>query len=56
MTVCVAAGSSEATIADIVRLYSATLKDRGYRVPVVQAYTRAVEHLLDWAGRLASHR
>jgi hypothetical protein len=56
MTVTVAAGSSvAASISGLGRLYSATLKDRGYRTGVVQAYTRALEHFLYWVGTQANH-
>jgi integrase/recombinase XerD len=48
MSDCVAATS-------LVCLYSATLKDRGYRPLVVQAYTRSVEHFMDWLGIRADH-
>lgn len=43
MSVCLSAAS-------LGCLYSARLKDRGYRPLVVQAYTRSVEHFVDWLG------
>jgi site-specific recombinase XerD len=56
MSVCAAVASPEAIdVSCLGRLYVATLNDRGYQPLVVQAYTRSVEHFVDWLGIRADH-
>jgi integrase/recombinase XerD len=56
MSVCAAVASPKAAgVSCLGRLYEATLSDRGYRPLVVQAYTRSVEHFVDWLGIHADH-